>query len=67
MTKYDKCESDGLWSIKKIGWTVGEKSVRLNMAGEMNGIDEFGHLGGWYIKSTLYMRILNWNKISPKK
>ena len=24
---------------------------------------EYGYLGGWYIKSTLYTRFLNWHKI----
>ena len=27
---------------------------------------EYGHLDGWYIKSTLYMTFLNWNKIFEK-
>ena len=27
---------------------------------------EYGHLGGWYIKSTFYKRFLNWNKIFQK-
>ena len=29
------------------------------MMDEMNGIDEYGHLGSWYIKSTPYMRFFN--------
>ena len=28
---------------------------------------EYGHFGSWYIKSTLCMRFLNWNKIFKKK
>ena len=58
MTKYGKYESDGLWPVKKMGWTTVD---------EMNGIDEYGYLRGWYIKSTLYTRFLNWNKILEKK
>ena len=27
---------------------------------------EYGYLGHWYIKSVLYKRFLNWNKISKK-
>ena len=28
---------------------------------------ERGHLGSWYVKSTLYTRFLNWNKILTEK
>ena len=27
---------------------------------------KYGHLGRWYIKSTSYKRLLNWNKIFKK-
>ena len=37
------------------------------MMDEMNGIDEYGHLGSWYIKSTPYMRFFNWNKSFENK
>ena len=37
------------------------------MMDEMNEIDEYGHLGSWYIKSTPYMRFFNWNKSFENK
>ena len=44
--------------------TQGKSTVKWNSSAYKKY--EYGHLGRWYIKSTLYQRFLNWNKIFKK-
>ena len=48
----------------KLWYSQGKSTLKWNS----NTFEkyEYGHLGGWYIKSTLYTRLLNWSKIFEK-
>ena len=44
------------WGYSQGKWTLKQNSNAFEK-------HEYGHLGGYYIKSTFYARLLNWNKI----
>ena len=43
-----------------------KEKARLKWNSSANEKCEYEHLGSWYIKSTLYMRFINWKKIVKK-
>ena len=53
-----------IMSSCKLWYSQGKSTLKWNS----NTFEkyEYGHLGGWYIKSTLYTRLLNWSKIFEK-
>ena len=50
--------------VSLLGILTWKKTPKWNSSA--NEQYEYGHLGRWYIKSTLYKRFLSWNKIFKK-